>query len=85
MCPCEQLCGISFLHSPLPVRGAQWAVGCHGDALRAAVADQLLLGHVWVAFDLGRHKQTEGAHGRETLCSHYIRVITLSTQTCWFG
>lgn len=40
------------LNRPRSVRGAQRAVGSHGDAMRVAVVDQLLLGQVRVAFDL---------------------------------
>lgn len=57
--PCEQLCGNGLLNWPWPVGGAQRAVGRHGDALRVAVVDQLLLGQVWVAFDLGGCKQRQ--------------------------
>lgn len=44
----------------MSVRGAQRAVGRHTDALRVAVVDQLLLGQVRVAFDLGGRTQREG-------------------------
>lgn len=57
--PFEQLCGNRLLNWPLPVGGAQWTVGRYGDALRVAVVDQFLLGQVWVAFDLGGHKQRQ--------------------------
>lgn len=79
--PIEQLCGNRFLNRPLPVRGAQRAVGRHGDAMRVAVVDQLLLGQIWVAFDLGECKQRQKeAHGPETLILCISAEILLDNQ-----
>lgn len=44
---------------PGSFRGAQGAVGCHRDAPRVAVADQLFLGEVWVTLHLQEKRGTE--------------------------
>lgn len=80
--PIEQLCGNRFLNRPLPVGGAQRAVGRHGDALRVAVVDQLLLGQIWVTFDLGERKQRQKeAHGPETLILRISAEMLLDNQS----
>lgn len=80
--PIEQMCGNRFLNRPLPVGGAQRAVGRHADVLRPAVVDQLLLGQIWVAFDLGERKQRQKEeHGPETLILRISSEILLANQS----